>query len=271
MHKLINQKFAQPKSATNGYAVCQYKDVLKRTLAIAFMVLFKPHLPSYMSAHHIAFVERVPMNWTAIFHQYTANTIKAARAENKGSHYLGPFVIHFYIGMGLLEENEAQAEEDRLGPSSPKAGEERIPKTSREVSKNEAKSTTGFKAKKDKVDGIRKLGELLHTGTKDRVNSRFHPKSGKVGRMEPLVIKRRLGYYLDRELAIQLQKDTNNKIEHQRKLKADHQTRVEKLRKEFKTKEATLKNELAAARAEAKDAKMKIKTLTEAKVQCKGR
>ncbi|KAL3698609.1 hypothetical protein R1sor_012685 [Riccia sorocarpa] len=106
----IASRFNEPRSRTNGYAVAQIKDPFRRVVVYSVMALFRPHRMTYLSTNQAYFFEIVftksKIDWALMFHKYLTDSIQECLKEDAGTHYFGPMLTHFYLGLNCLRPEE---------------------------------------------------------------------------------------------------------------------------------------------------------------------
>ncbi|OAE23175.1 hypothetical protein AXG93_1953s1350 [Marchantia polymorpha subsp. ruderalis] len=90
--------FQHSKSSKNGYKTRDYKDRLRRNVAVALLQILQPHRTTYMTSWQVGFVELAlagaPIHWARILWKATR---QHAQEEKGGSiNHLSPFLINFY-------------------------------------------------------------------------------------------------------------------------------------------------------------------------------
>ncbi|OAE29090.1 hypothetical protein AXG93_4008s1010 [Marchantia polymorpha subsp. ruderalis] len=100
--------FKNSKSSKNGYKTRDYKDRLRRNLAVALLQILQPHRTPYMTSWQVEFVKLAlagaPIHWARILWKATR---QHAQEERGGSiNHLSPFLINFYRLMGCLTATE---------------------------------------------------------------------------------------------------------------------------------------------------------------------
>ncbi|OAE20939.1 hypothetical protein AXG93_3256s1860 [Marchantia polymorpha subsp. ruderalis] len=100
--------FKHSKSSKNGYKTSDYKDCLRRNVAVALIQLLQPHRTTYMTSWQVGFVElalaRASIHWARILWKATR---QHAFEEKGGSiNQLSPFLINSYRSMECLTTSE---------------------------------------------------------------------------------------------------------------------------------------------------------------------
>ncbi|OAE18900.1 hypothetical protein AXG93_1976s1040 [Marchantia polymorpha subsp. ruderalis] len=100
--------FKNCKSSKNGYKTRDYKDRMRRNVAVALLQILQPHRTTYMTSWQVGFVELAltgtPIHWARILWKATR---QHAQEEKGGSiNHLFPFLINFYQSMGCLTASE---------------------------------------------------------------------------------------------------------------------------------------------------------------------
>ncbi|OAE23323.1 hypothetical protein AXG93_4015s1010 [Marchantia polymorpha subsp. ruderalis] len=100
--------FKNSKSSKNGYKIRDYKDRLRRNVAVALLQILQPHQTTYLTSWQVGFVELAlsgaPIHWARIL--WKATRQHAQEEKGVSINHLSPFLINFYRSMGCLTASE---------------------------------------------------------------------------------------------------------------------------------------------------------------------